>query len=181
MKRVLFEDEHLMFRDSVRRFIEREVKPYHDQWEKDGIVPRQLWLKAGEQGYLCMDVPEEYGGGGVKDFRYATIITEEFTRSNCTGPGFSLHNDVAAPYILQYGDDAQKRRWFPQLASGEKILAIAMTEPGGGSDLANMQTRAIPFVHIAANVGSPPKPAAGTGSANGPKPPLDHQPGNDGS
>jgi long-chain-acyl-CoA dehydrogenase len=143
MKRVLFEDEHLMFRDSVRRFIEREVKPYHDQWEKDGIVPRELWLQAGEQGYLCMDVPEEYGGGGVKDFRYATIITEEFTRSNCTGPGFSLHNDVAAPYILHYGDDAQKRRWFPQLATGEKILAIAMTEPGGGSDLANMQTRAI--------------------------------------
>ncbi|MEQ8671768.1 MAG: acyl-CoA dehydrogenase family protein [Aggregatilineales bacterium] len=143
LKRTLFEDEHLMFRESIRKFIEKEVAPHHKQWEKDGIVPRELWLKAGEQGYLCMDVPEAFGGGGVADFRYAVILTEEFTRVNCTGPGFSLHNDVAAPYILNYANEDQKQRWFPTLTTGEHILAIAMTEPGGGSDLANMQTRAI--------------------------------------
>lgn len=142
MERSLFESEHEMFAASVSRFIEREVAPYHKSWEEAGIVPRDLWLKAGEQGLLCMDVPEEYGGGGVADFRYAVLMTELFTRANCTGPGFSLHNDVAAPYILHYGSEEQKRRWFPDLATGHKILAIAMTEPGGGSDLANMQTRA---------------------------------------
>lgn len=132
-----------MFRESVRRFVEKEAVPYHKQWEKDGIVPREFWLKAGEQGYLCIDVPEEYGGGGVRDFRYTTILTEEFTRVNCTGPGFSLHSDVAAPYILNYANEEQKKRWFPQITTGEKILAIGMTEPSGGSDLANMKTRAI--------------------------------------
>lgn len=142
MKRTIFEDEHQMFRQVVKTFVEREVAPYHKQWEKDGIVPRDLWLKAGEQGFLNMDVPEEFGGGGVPDFRYAVIMTEEFTYANCTGPGFGLHNDVAAPYILHYGNEEQKRRWFPELAKGQKILAIAMTEPSGGSDLANMKTRA---------------------------------------
>jgi len=142
MQRMIFTDEHRMFRQAVRKFVERECVPHHKAWEEAGIVPRELWLKAGAQGFLCMDVPEAYGGGGVKDFRYAVIMTEEFTRVNCTGPGFSLHNDVAAPYLLNYGNDAQKTRWFPELASGEKILAIAMTEPSGGSDLANMKTRA---------------------------------------
>jgi len=142
MKRTIFEEEHQMFRQAVRTFVERECVPHHKQWEKDGIVPRDLWLKAGEQGFLCMDVPEEFGGGGVPDFRYAVIMTEEFTRANCTGPGFSLHSDVAAPYLLKYASDEQKARWFPQLATGEKILAIAMTEPSGGSDLANMKSRA---------------------------------------
>jgi alkylation response protein AidB-like acyl-CoA dehydrogenase len=142
LKRTIFEDEHEMFRMAARKFIEKETAPHHRQWERDGIVPRELWHKAGAQGFLCMDVPEIYGGGGVPDFRYAVVMTEEFTYANCTGPGFSLHNDVAAPYILHYGADAQKARWFPQLATGEKILAIAMTEPGGGSDLANMKTHA---------------------------------------
>ena len=142
MKRIIFEEEHQMFRQAVKTFVERDVAPYHKQWEKDGIVPRDLWLKAGEQGFLCMDVPEAFGGGGVEDFRYATIMTEEFTYANCTGPGFGLHNDVAAPYILHYGNEEQKKRWFPELATGEKILAIAMTEPSGGSDLANMKTHA---------------------------------------
>jgi long-chain-acyl-CoA dehydrogenase len=143
MKRNIFEDGHLLFRDTIRRFIQKEVVPYHEQWEKDGIVPRDLWLKAGANGFLCMDAPEKYGGGGIDDFRYNTIMVEEFTRANCTGPGFSLHSDVAAPYIRHYADETQKQRWFPKLASGEHILAIAMTDPGGGSDLANMQTRAI--------------------------------------
>lgn len=142
MERTIFEEEHLMFRQAVRTFVERECLPHHKQWEKDGIVPRDFWLKTGEQGFLCMDIAEEFGGGGVEDFRFASIMIEEFTRSNCTGPGFSLHNDVAAPYINKYGNDEQKAGWFPQLATGEKILAIAMTEPSGGSDLANMKTRA---------------------------------------
>lgn len=143
MDRTIFTDEHRMFRDAVRRFIEKEIAPHHDQWEKDGVVPRDLWLKAGAQGFLCMDAPEAYGGGGVKDFRYAAIMAEEQARTNCTGPGFALHNDVALPYILNYGTEAQQARWIPALATGERILAIAMTEPGGGTDLANMQTRAI--------------------------------------
>ncbi|MEL6405452.1 MAG: acyl-CoA dehydrogenase family protein [Chloroflexota bacterium] len=142
MQRTIFTDEHHMFRQAIRKFIENEAVPHHKQWEHAGIVPREFWLKAGAQGYLCMDVPEAYGGGGVQDFRYATIMTEEFTYANCTGPGFSLHNDVAAPYILHYGNDEQRARWFPQMATGEKIIAIAMTEPSGGSDLANMRTRA---------------------------------------
>lgn len=143
MKRTIFENEHMMFREAVRKFIEKEVAPYHKQWEQEGIVSREVWLKAGQQGFLCMDVPEEFGGGGVRDFRYNAILTEEFTKANCTGPGFGLHNDVAAPYLLKYGSEEQKRRWFPQLATGERILAIGMTEPGGGSDLAAMKTRAI--------------------------------------
>ncbi|MDX1992157.1 MAG: acyl-CoA dehydrogenase family protein [bacterium] len=143
MLRTIFNDEHRMFRDSVRRFVEKEIKPYHEQWEKDGLVPRDLWRKAGAQGYLCMDVPEDYGGGGIDDFRYNLILVEELTYANTTGPGFSLHNDVAIPYLLRYGTDEQKRRWLPKCATGENILAIAMTEPGGGSDLANIQTRAI--------------------------------------
>ncbi len=143
MQRTIFTDEHRMFRESVRRFIEKEIKPHHEQWEKDGICPRELWLKAGAQGYLAMDVPEEFGGGGLKDFRYNVILVEELTYAATTGPGFSLHNDVAIPYILNYGTDEQKARWLPKCATGETILAIAMTEPGGGSDLAGIQTRAI--------------------------------------
>jgi long-chain-acyl-CoA dehydrogenase len=143
MQRTIFDEEHHLFRATVRKFVEREVIPDHPQWAHDGIVPREFWRKLGAQGFLCMDVPTEYGGGGVADFRYAAILVEEFTRVNCTGPGFSLHNDVAAPYLLRYGSEAQKQRWFPALAQGEKILAIAMTEPSGGTDLANMQTRAL--------------------------------------
>ncbi len=143
LKRNLFEDEHLMFRDAVRKFIEKEVAPYHKDWEKAGIVPRELWHKAGEQGFLCMDVPEVYGGGGVPDFRYNVLLVEEMTRANCTGPGFSLQSDVAVPYIVHYANEDQKKQWLPELCTGQKIIAIAMTEPSGGSDLANMQTRAI--------------------------------------
>lgn len=143
MDRTIFEPEHLMFRDAIRRFIEKDIAPHHKQWEADGIVPRDLWLKAGEQGFLCMDVPEDYGGGGLPDFRYAVIMTEELARSNNTGPGFSLHNDVAAPYILHYANEEQKAHWFPKFCTGEEILAIAMTEPSGGTDLAGMKTRAI--------------------------------------
>ncbi len=143
MKRTLFTEEHIMFRETVRRFIEKEIKPYHETWEHDGIVPRELFRKAGASGLLCMNVPEEYGGGGVDDFRYNIILAEELTRANCTGPGFSLQTDVAVPYILHFGNEEQKRRWLPKLCSGEHIIAIAMTEPSGGTDLASMKTRAI--------------------------------------
>jgi alkylation response protein AidB-like acyl-CoA dehydrogenase len=143
MKRTLFTEEHIMFRETVRRFIEKEIKPYHETWEHDGIVPRELFLKAGASGLLCMNVPEAYGGGGVDDFRYNIILAEELTRANCTGPGFSLQTDVAVPYILHFGNEEQKRRWLPKLCSGEHIIAIAMTEPSGGTDLASMKTRAI--------------------------------------
>jgi alkylation response protein AidB-like acyl-CoA dehydrogenase len=149
MNRTIFEPEHEMFRESFRRFLAKEVIPHHESWEHEGIVPRALWIKAGEQGYLGMDVPEAYGGGaailpnGRGDFRYNLIMVEEMAYANTTGPGFSLHNDVAIPYILAYGTDDQKARWLPGCVRGETILAIAMTEPGGGSDLASIQTRAI--------------------------------------
>ncbi len=143
MKRTLFSDEHLMFRETVRRFIEKEIKPHHEDWEKAGIVPRDVFIKAGGAGLLCMNVPEAYGGGGVDDFRYNVILAEEMARANCTGPGFSLQTDVAVPYILHFGNEEQKRRWLPKLCSGEQIIAIAMTEPSGGTDLAGMKTRAI--------------------------------------
>ncbi|MEO0596576.1 MAG: acyl-CoA dehydrogenase family protein [Chloroflexota bacterium] len=143
MKRTIFEDEHNMFRDAFRKFVEQEVAPHHEEWEKEGIVPRELWQKAGEYGFLGMDVPEEYGGGGVEDFRYNTIVTEELIRVGASGPGFSLHNDIVIPYILEYGTEEQKQRWLPKMVSGEVITAIAMTEPGTGSDLASVRTTAI--------------------------------------
>lgn len=143
MKRTIFEDEHNMFRDAFRRFVEQEVAPHHEEWEKDGIVPRELWQKAGDYGFLGMDVPEEYGGGGVEDFRYNTIVSEELIRVGASGPGFSLHNDIVIPYILEYGTEEQKQRWLPKMVAGEVITAIAMTEPGTGSDLAGVRTTAI--------------------------------------
>ena len=142
MKRTLpFTDEHEEFRTSVRRFFESEVKPHHEAWEKEGIVPREIWLKAGRNGLLCPDVPEEYGGAGA-DFLYNLIIIEESTRVGNTGFFVSLHNDIIAPYIVEYGDEEQKQRWLPGCVSGEKILAIAMTEPDAGSDLKSIRTTA---------------------------------------
>jgi alkylation response protein AidB-like acyl-CoA dehydrogenase len=143
MKRDIFEEEHEMFRRAFRQFVEAEVVPHHEQWEKEGIVPRELWTKAGEYGFLGMDVPEEYGGGGIKDFRYNTIITEELVRVAASGPGFSLHNDIVIPYILHYGTEEQKERWLPKMVRGEVITAIAMTEPNTGSDLASVRTTAV--------------------------------------
>ncbi|PJF20753.1 MAG: acyl-CoA dehydrogenase, partial [Phototrophicales bacterium] len=143
LKRDIFEQEHEMFRDAFRRFVEKEIVPYHEQWEKDGIVPRELWLKAGEHGFLGMNVPEEYGGGGVTDFRYNAIISEELVRVGASGPGFSLHNDITIPYILHYGTEEQKQKYLPKMVTGELITAIAMTEPNTGSDLAGVRTTAI--------------------------------------
>jgi alkylation response protein AidB-like acyl-CoA dehydrogenase len=139
----LYTSEHEDFRKTVRTFFEREVAPHHEQWERDGIVPRELWLKAGEAGLLCFDVPEEYGGPGVDDFRYNVILSEEQTRAGANGPGFSVHSDIIVPYLTSIANDEQKKRWLPGCVSGEIITAIAMTEPGAGSDLQGVRTTAI--------------------------------------
>jgi len=139
----IYEQEHEDFRSSVRTFLEKEVVPFHDQWEKDGQVSREVWTKAGEAGLLCFDVDEEYGGAGVKDFRYNTVVAEEMARVGASGPGFPVHSDIIVPYISALGTDEQKQRWLPGLVSGEIISAIAMTEPGAGSDLQGIRTTAI--------------------------------------
>jgi long-chain-acyl-CoA dehydrogenase len=139
----IYEQEHEDFRQTARTFLEREVKPYHDQWEKDGQVDREVWRKAGEAGLLCFDVDEQYGGAGVKDFRYNVVFTEEITRAGASGVGFPVHNDVIVPYISALADDEQKQRWLPGLVSGDLVSAIAMTEPGAGSDLQGIRTSAV--------------------------------------
>ncbi len=145
MERTIFIEEHHMFRDAFRHFVEKEIVPYNDQWEKDGIVSRELWLKAGEQGFLGLNVPEAYGGAGVDDFGYSAIIAEETTRVYATsaGAGIGLHNDIVLPYFLAFANEEQKRRWLPGMCRGELITAIAMTEPNTGSDLAAVSTTAI--------------------------------------
>ncbi|MCW8835512.1 MAG: acyl-CoA dehydrogenase family protein, partial [Rhodospirillales bacterium] len=140
--RKVYDEDHEMFRDSVRRFIEREISPFHDQWEKDGQISRDAWRKAGEGGLLCATMPEEYGGAGA-DFRYSAIVIEELGHANCSGPGFALHSDIVAPYILHYGTEDQKKAWLPRLATGDAVGAIAMTDPSAGSDLQGVKTRAV--------------------------------------
>jgi alkylation response protein AidB-like acyl-CoA dehydrogenase len=145
MRRTIFTEEHEMFRDSFRQFVAKEISPNVEQWEKDGIVPRELFAAAGASGFLGTDVPEQYGGGGVEDFRYNLIIGEEVQRagSGGAGLGLTLHNDVCLPYFLSLCTEEQKQRWLPGICSGELITAVAMTEPGIGSDLASMTTTAI--------------------------------------
>jgi alkylation response protein AidB-like acyl-CoA dehydrogenase len=143
VERRIFTDEHEAFRETMRRFVADEVVPHHAQWERDGQVPPELWKKAGALGILCTDVPAEYGGGGIRDFRYNVIVTEELARVGASGVGFPLHNDVVVPYLLALATDEQEQRWFPGMCSGETITAIAMTEPGTGSDLAAMTTTAL--------------------------------------
>lgn len=141
LPRTLFSEEHEMFREAARRFIEKEVVPYHAQWEQDGIVDRDLWRKAGEQGLLCCTVPEEYGGPGG-DFLHSAIVNEEMARVGATGPAFALHSDIIVPYLQAYGSEDQKREWLPKVVSGETVMAIGMTEPAAGSDLQGIKTRA---------------------------------------
>ena len=145
MRRTIFTEEHDLFRQSVRTFIEREVAPNFERWDHDGIVDRSLFTAAGSAGFLGIDAPEQFGGGGVEDFRYNTIINEEFAYSGFapSGLGITLHNDVCLPYFLSLTTESQKNRWLPGICSGELITAIAMTEPGIGSDLASMTTSAI--------------------------------------
>ena len=142
MQITLYEAEHDAFRSAVRAFAEKQIAPFHEEWEKAGIVDRSVWLEAGKQGLLGTDVPEEYGGGGVKDFRYNCVVSEEITRVGGSGVGFTLHNDVMAPYLLDLTTDEQKARWLPPFVTGEMITAIAMSEPGAGSDLQGLKTTA---------------------------------------
>ncbi|MEW6472039.1 MAG: acyl-CoA dehydrogenase family protein [Actinomycetota bacterium] len=145
MRRELFEPEHDMFRDSFRRFLEKEIVPRAEEFEREGIMDRAVFARAGAAGFLGMEVPEEYGGGGVKDFRYNTVIIEEVAETciGGSGLGITLHNDICLPYFLHLTNEEQKRRWLPGICSGELITAVAMTEPGIGSDLASMSTTAI--------------------------------------
>jgi len=142
VRAALYEPEHDAFREAVRSFVAKQVTPFHEQWEKDGVVDRAVWLEAGKQGLLGTAVPEQYGGGGVKDFRYNCVVSEELTRAGASGVGFTLHNDVVQPYLLDLTNDEQKDRWLPPFVTGELITAIAMSEPGAGSDLQGLKTTA---------------------------------------
>jgi len=145
MQRTLFEADHDDFRQAVRQFVQREVVTEYDRWEAEGLVDRHLWKLAGEAGFLGTAVPEEYGGGGIPDFRYNAVLVEEFARVGAPSlsSGFGLHNDVVAPYLLSLGTEEQKHRWLPGFCSGDIVTAIAMTEPGAGSDLKGVRTTAV--------------------------------------
>lgn len=134
-------EDHDIFRKSLRKFLEKEAYPFYEKWEEDRMIPRSFWRKMGEQGYLCPDIDEEYGGSGV-DWGFSVVINEELERVGSSMIGIGLHNDIVVPYINSYGTEEQKQKWLPQCASGELITAIAMTEPGTGSDLSNIQTTA---------------------------------------
>lgn len=142
MERNIFGDEHRAFREMVRDFVAHEVSPHHGQWERDGVVSRDVWLAGGKVGLLGIDVPEEYGGGATTDFRFNAIVAEELARAGASGVGFPLHNDILAPYLLRLCTPEQRRRWLPGFCSGEIVTAIAMTEPGTGSDLQGIRTSA---------------------------------------
>ena len=145
MRRDLFEEEHEALRASFRAWLDKEVVPHHLEWERAGIVPHELFAAAGRHGFLGMAIPEQYGGGGVDDFRYNLVIGEEVQATGVGGAGLglTLHNDICLPYFLRYCTDEQRERWLPGIASGELVTAIAMTEPGIGSDLASMSTTAL--------------------------------------
>jgi alkylation response protein AidB-like acyl-CoA dehydrogenase len=144
VKRTIFEAEHRDYRESVRQFLAAEVVPHHAQWEREGCVPRELFAKAARQGLLAMSVPERYGGAGVDDFRFNQIVVEEVGYAGVAGSGLgiTLHNDICLPYFLAYCNEEQRARWLPGIADGSLITALAMTEPGIGSDLASMSASA---------------------------------------
>ena len=142
INRTVFRDDHEMFRTTVRRFLERECVPHQAAWDKAGCVDRETWLKAGREGLLGITLPTEYGGGGG-DFGHSVVFNEEVARSGVSGLGFTVHSDIIAPYIARVGNEAQKRKWIPDTCSGKSILAIAMTEPGTGSDLKAVRTTAV--------------------------------------
>ncbi|MDX9666225.1 acyl-CoA dehydrogenase family protein [Pseudomonas sp. P5_152] len=139
--RKIFREDHLLFREQVQRFIAERIVPRYDQWETAGVTPRELWREAGEQGLLNSALPAPYGADG--DFGHAVVVIEELARANCLGIGFSIHSDMVSPYLWNLGTQAQKDRWLPAMASGEVIGAIAMTEPGAGSDVKAIRTRAV--------------------------------------
>ena len=139
--RSLFSDEHDMFRDMVRKFIAAEITPHYDKWEKAGIVPREVWTKAGALGILCPTVPEEYGGAGG-DFLHSAVVVEEMALAGAMAPTFYLQSDIVAPYLVHFGSERQKREWLPAMVRGDVIAAVGMSEPSGGSDLQNLRTTA---------------------------------------
>ena len=139
----ILEQEHEDFRAVARAFLDKEVVPHHPAWEEAGIVDREVWRKAGERGLLCFDVDEAYGGAGMKDFRYNMVLAEESARAGASGPGFAVHTDIIVPYISSLGTEEQKQRWLPGCVSGDIVTAIAMTEPGAGSDLQGIRTTAV--------------------------------------
>lgn len=141
LSHLYIQKEHTIFRSALRKFLDKEAYPYYEQWEEDRMIPRSFWRKLGDNGFLCPEVDDQYGGSGV-DFGFSVIINEELERVGSGLVGISLHNDIVIPYITAYGTDEQKRRWLPKSATGEIITAIAMTEPGTGSDLANIRTTA---------------------------------------
>ncbi|MFI7078261.1 acyl-CoA dehydrogenase family protein [Micromonospora sp. NPDC049903] len=143
MRQHLYERDHDEFRELCRAFLAREAVPHHDRWEADGIVDREVWRKAGAAGLLGTDVDEAYGGGGQRDFRYNAVLVEEIVAAGCSGLGFGLHNDVVAPYLSELTSDEQRQRWLPRFCSGDLVTAIAMSEPGAGSDLAGVRTTAV--------------------------------------
>ncbi len=140
--RSFFRDEHHQFRETVRRFVEDELVPHHAEWEEAGVVPREVWRKAGETGLLCPNVPEEYGGFGA-DWLYNVVIIEELARAGISGPGFMVHSEMVAPYILAFGTEELKRKVLPKMVTGEYIGALGLTEPGAGSDVKEIRTRAV--------------------------------------
>jgi acyl-CoA dehydrogenase len=142
MKRKIFDEEHEMFRDSVRSFLQNEIQPHSDKWHEQGIVDREAYLKAGKQGLLLMWADEKYGGAGVADFRYEQVLIEENVKYGDAGFFMTLHSRLVGPYIGDLGTDEQKERWLPKCISGEHVLAVAITEPGAGSDVAGIRTRA---------------------------------------
>jgi len=139
---IQYTEEHRIFRETAKKFFEKEVVPYADEWEEAGIVPKDVWLKMGEQGFLCMDAPEEYGGFEA-DFLYSVILSEELGKTGNTGLAAPLHSDIVVPYITAYGSEELKKKYLPGCVSGETITAIAMTEPNTGSDLAAIRTTAV--------------------------------------
>jgi alkylation response protein AidB-like acyl-CoA dehydrogenase len=143
VERDIFTEEHVAFRDLVRSFIAKEISPQHEQWERDGVVSRDVWLAAGRAGLLGIEIEEKYGGGGSQDYRYYVILGEELSRAGAYGPGFSVHNDIIGPYLQRLCTPEQCERWLPGYCSGEIITAIAMSEPGAGSDLQGMRTSAV--------------------------------------
>jgi len=142
IQRNVFREDHEMLRETARRFFERECLPRQAQWDADGRTDRETWLKAGREGLLCVTVPEEYGGGGG-DFGHSAVLAEELHRSGVSGFSLSVHSDITAPYIVRFGSEEQKKRWLPKICRGETIMAIAMTEPGTGSDLKSVRTTAV--------------------------------------
>jgi acyl-CoA dehydrogenase len=140
--RTLFSAEHELFRTNVRRFVAQELAPHHADWEDAGMVSREAWRSAGATGLLCVDVDPAYGGAGA-DFLFNVVVVEELASAGITGPGFVVHSEMVAPYLVAFGTEAQKKRWLPQMVLGEKIGAVAMTEPSAGSDLKAIRTRAV--------------------------------------